>query len=169
MRTKHEYYRRFYIPATIKLWNELPLPLRSTTDTPFFKNELKDRTKIITPKYLHYGSRQANIYHCTLRLGCSNLTHDLYQIGVVESPLCQNCNSNTPEDTKHFLFECNTYIEQRAQMLHDIGELLHNHTEIAIDPKLLLYGNLQLDTQINEQLFHLVQRFIMTSKRFNLI
>ena len=60
---KAETYRQAFFPSTTTLWNNLPENILSRNDTnpsPFF----------------HNGSRKAQIIHCKLRLGMSDLNQD---------------------------------------------------------------------------------------------
>jgi hypothetical protein len=70
-------YRDSFLPSTIRLWNELPLEIKHATSLNIFKSQLNLNLSPI-PQYYNAGSRQYQILHARLRMGCSNLNFDLH-------------------------------------------------------------------------------------------
>ena len=96
-----------------------------------------------------------------MRMRCSNLKADLFQLHVVDDPLCA-C-SNQIETCDHFFFHCNLYMVQRVKFLIDLKAVCNN---ILIDTDLLLFGSETLSDDINREIFSLVELFILESGRF---
>ena len=80
-------YQNSFLPATIRIWNDLPLSVRSLPSLTSLKPSLN--SNMSTPKSMFsFGSRRAQILHTSLRLGCSSLNFDLHRRSIVDSPLC---------------------------------------------------------------------------------
>ena len=84
----HDYYDRSFVPASIKLWNELPPDIRGIKSHKALKAKLKIASSKKVPKCYSYGKRIQNILHTKLRLGCSDLNFDKHFIGLVPNNLC---------------------------------------------------------------------------------
>ena len=54
-----------------------------------------------------------------------------------EQRLCIVCNNQEVEDEKHFLIECNTYKDDRHNMIHQIGLVYPHFTNLSETHKLL--------------------------------
>ena len=63
------YYKSFFLPSAVQLWNGLPLETKLIESFHTFKNVRKKpavgRTKNV--KFFNYGSRRENIIQCQLR------------------------------------------------------------------------------------------------------
>lgn len=148
-------YSSSFLPRTIQEWNNLPEDVRTSTTIEAFKASL-NRTSRRTPKYYNSGTRLGQILHARLRLGCSSLNQGLYRISIVETPLC-TCGS--VENVSHYLLTCSNYMQSRQQFLSDIPcpRTLNN----------LLFGNEHLSLNEITILFGKVQKFILSTKRFD--
>ena len=143
-----------FIPKTTREWNSLPNNTKNSPSLNTFKHELNnDLPKV--PNYFFVGNRKAQILHTRLRLGCSSLNSDLYNNHVSDSCLCM-CGSQ--ETAKHFLLECNTFNHIRNTTI--------NTLIIAFDVDILLKGCPLYSDEVNEQIFLVVQSFIIQSNRF---
>ncbi len=96
------------VPASVELWNNLPLELRCLNSYKALKNRLKKNQTKNTPNYYHHGFRPLNILHAKLRIGCSDLNHDKNLIGLSDTNLC-TCGE--VETAEHFLLECGTNLK----------------------------------------------------------
>ena len=156
VRTRTNFYSEYFLPATINMWNNLPLDVRKSTSLSIFKNKLVTRSKE-TPKYYYVGTRKGQILHARLRMNSSSLNEHLFLRNLVDSP---KCTCGHVESTYHFLFECYKYDQLRYSTIHTLN------LNQPVDVNLLLYGSdlLTLDENIN--VFNLVQKYIVQSKRF---
>ena len=76
-------YQNSFLPATIRIWNDLPLTVRSLPSLTSFKQSLN--SNMSKPKSIFsFGSRRAQILHTRLRLGCSSLNFDLHRRTIVD-------------------------------------------------------------------------------------
>ncbi len=74
----------------------MPYILRGIKSYKALKLRIKKRSYNDVPKHYYYGKRSQNILHTKLRLGCSDLNHDKYHIGLVPNNLC-DCDLNESE------------------------------------------------------------------------
>ena len=168
IRTSREYYSKFFIPYTVSLWNDLPLTIRQTDNNKSFKRYLKNRTRLVVPGYYGFGNRQLNIWHTQLRLNCSNLNYDLFNINIIGSPICLQCHGNHIEDKSHYLLYCQAYANSRQVLFDKILDILSKQPlNYIIDTNLLLFGKPELSYNDNVQIFEVVQEFIKSTNRFS--
>ena len=119
-------YQRSFVPATTKLWNQLPLSIRTENSLPKFKRALEKKLGIEpAPPYYSLGKRLGNTLHTTLRLGMSSLNAHKFQIQKTNDPSC-SCGSSC-ETVKHFIFHCPIYQTARQHLLNTISESLHHN------------------------------------------
>ena len=62
----------YFLPSTIKLWNNLPLTLRKTESLSIFNKHLKNQNAKV-PTYYYIGSRIGQILRARLRMNSSSL------------------------------------------------------------------------------------------------
>ena len=55
-----------------------------------------------------------------LRLGHFRLKTHLYRINLADDPLCDFCNSGSPQDLHHIIFNCSHLSLQRMLLVHDL-------------------------------------------------
>ena len=84
---------------------------------------------------------------------CSNLNNHLVIRHISENPNCQ-CNEDI-EDVKHFLLDCKLHTSSRDKYIPSNTSLEN-----------LLYGNPNLNTRTNMEIFESVALFIEDTKRF---
>ena len=156
-------YSNSFFPAATRQWNNLKETTKqSPTPDSFKRNFLKENPRPKRNLLYYRGSRQNQIIHAKLRLGCSPLNFDLHaKLHVIDSPLC-SCDLSEPEIVEHFFFHCPKYTRIRRTMRAGITTL---------DPQCynvhsVLHGNPNLDEQKNIQLFKIVHQFLDASKRF---
>ena len=107
------------------------------------------------PKYFYQGERNAQVLHARLRLGCSSLNADLYNNHISEN---NSCSCRQPETAEHFLLNCNKYITLRRETIHNIN--------VAYNTETLLKGCPLYSDDVNGEIFNIVHKFIVESKRF---
>ena len=73
---KTETYRQSFFPSTTTLGNKLPENIQRTKSISQVKHFLS-RNDTNPPPFFYIGSRKAQIIHCKLRLGISDLNYDL--------------------------------------------------------------------------------------------
>ncbi len=166
-RSNHEYYDKSFVPSSIDLWNSQPHNVRCIGSAKSLKTLLKTKVHKNVPKYYYYGSRQSNILHTKLRLGCSDLNADKFRIGVSDTDLCEHCGGGEVENANHFFLDCGTNLVAKVEMLDKITDILTiKGLDHLLDIDLLLFGSDQLSYEENKQVFGHVQQFIKESKRF---
>ncbi len=111
-----------------------------------------------------------NIHHTRLRLGLSHLRAHLFRNNLIPDPMCQFCNLEV-ETISHYLLRCPTYTVHRVRYLMDLNNILDPPYIAGLNDEkivsLFLYGDKNLNFDINEQLFIMAQSFIVNSKRFS--
>ena len=148
-----------FIPSTLRHWNSLDLPLRSLTSLYSFKNSLTSNVPSSPPLYFSFGEHKINILHTKLRHQCSSLKYDLFRVNLVDSPVCY-CG-HPCENAFHFFCECIIFNNERSILLQNLNIL---HVDFTLP--LLLFGNPQLSTELNTNIFRHVHHYIKSSKRF---
>ena len=94
-----------------------------------------------------------------MRMKCSNLNSDLYDLHVKDNPSCMYCNQI--EDANHFFLSCPMYTVEREQMIDTIHQQIDN-----IDINTILYGNESISIEQNQTIFQTVHEYIKNSGRF---
>ena len=80
-------YSEYFLPSTVKAWNDLPLPTRNLESLKSFKSLINTQnTKV--PAHYYDGCRLGQILHARLRMNCSVLNAHLFISDLVESPNC---------------------------------------------------------------------------------
>ena len=143
IRTRTCLYAGYYLPSSIKLWNELPLEFRNITSPNIFKNRLKVINKK-HPSYYYIGSRLAQVLHARLRMDSSLLNMHLFLCNLVDNP---NCTCGQTETTAHFLLQCRNYSVIRDTTINSLNLL------VPITAKLLLHGSTALTDEQNTLIF----------------
>ena len=153
---KTEKYKNSFFPSTIKIWNALTDSIKNEDNNDRFKRELYPLNS--TNMLFYCGNRKSNIIHAQIRMNCSNLNNDLFNMHVLDSPKCL-CSHNV-ENAHHFFFDCPLYNIERLQMTNVVGQI----TDLTLHT--LLHGNINLDFDRNCIVFEAVQNFIVKSGRF---
>ena len=104
-------------------------------------------------------------------MGLSHLRAHLFCYNLIDNPICQFCNVE-PETTGHYVLRCPSFHAARTRyLLGIIANLDHDYVNALNDDKILdifLFGDLELDDQVNEVLFSMALTFINSSKRFDM-
>ena len=80
-----------------------------------FKNEVEKKMENSKP-WFYVGNRRKSIVHSRLRMNCSQLSDDLYTLGIINNPSCL-CG-HVREDATHFLLFCPLYSQQRRKLFN---------------------------------------------------
>ena len=154
--TRSTFFQNSFIPSTTKTWNTLPQQLKNSKDINEFKRQInKDNEK--TPAYYYSGNRQGQIIHTRMRLKCSPLNADLYDMHIIEDPSC-SCG-HSYENPEHFFFHCPRYNLTR-QIFREIDGRINQ------DTRTFLYGSRDVDSDSNEKLFAIITKYICRTNRF---
>ena len=151
-----ETYRNSFILSSTTLWNDLPPHVQEIQSLSQFKRYLRSPDEI-PPPYFYLGNRQAQILHCRLRLGMSNLQDDLFKRHLSLITTC-SCNYSF-ETADHLLLHCKNFHHQRNNTIFKLPVNLRTIEN-------LLNGNRNLSLQINEEIFDCVHEFIISTNRF---
>ena len=109
------------------------------------------------PKFYFIGKRLGQIHHARLRTNCSSLNLHLFSKNLTDSPLCA-CGS--VEDTYHYLLVCNRFSNLRRDLLNAVSLICRPTIDV------FLFGNDELSTEQNKNIFLAVQNFVLKTKRF---
>ena len=152
----------YFLPSTVKAWNNLPISIKSANTLTAFKQQLTNATPAI-PEYYYTGGRLDQIIHTRLRTKCSSLNQHLFKRNLVENP---SCACGEIESNEHFLLECprNNFI--RKNLLNTIRNCTTLLANVSTD--LLLCGDRVPFVQNNTTIFIAVQEYTKKSKRFAL-
>ena len=75
------------------------------------------------------------------------------------------------EDTEHFLLLCNSFIEQRQNLLAGVNDVLEacGYSEAPDNNilQLLLYGNKNLPLEANRLILNVTMNYIFETERFD--
>ena len=143
-----------FIPSVIKSWNSIEPKDRNL---PHFES-----TVCFAPNVLYnFGERFINIIHAQLRMKCSNLKAHLHLLHVVDSPSCQ-CGHNM-EDNNHYLLKCPLYNTMRNKMFNIVSQYV---PYANIDEYILLFGDNEISTENNLEIFKAVHSYIKGTARF---
>ena len=94
---KTETYGQSFSPSTTTLWNNLPENIQRTKSVSQVKHLLfRNDTNPPAPPFFYNGCRKAEITHCKLRLGISDLNYDL-----LNRHLTTNSSCDCGEKKKH--------------------------------------------------------------------
>ena len=153
---KTETYRQSFFPSTITLWNNLPENIQRTKSISQVKHFLS-RNDTNPPPFFYNGSRKAQITHCKLRLGISDLNYDLLNRHLTTNSSC-DCGERK-ETSKHYILHCPRFTHVRQNTIFKLPANLLNITT-------LLQGDPNISNNMNSLIFKAVQDFITQSGLF---
>ena len=156
LQTNTQLYFNSFLPSADRLWNDLPDEIQNPNTIASFKRCLSVN-RHSPHAYYNAGKRLGQIYHPRLRTKCSSLNEHHFSRNIADSFLC-TCGS--VEDTKHFILECPLYSNLRHEMLTVFSEFCLPSLNV------ILFGNPDLTTHSNTQIFNAVQSFILKTKCF---
>jgi len=150
--SRTNFHHNSFIPSTVRLWNELPIHIRTAS---LYSLKFFLQNKRIVPQYFYSGSRIGQILHTRIRTESSGLKEHLFKKNLVDDPYCI-CKQI--ESSEHFLLYCPLYRLIRQNMINNIS--------CQATTQNLLFGNPLLSDIENKQNFIIIQDFIVKSKRF---
>ena len=77
------YYQNYFLPSSIKLWNNIPYDIRLNSSKYCF-NRFLNRNLGKKSYYSNFGSRKEQIIFVRLRLKCSSLKDHLFKILLIQ-------------------------------------------------------------------------------------
>jgi hypothetical protein len=152
-------FEKSFMPSATKLWNELPIETRLIADPLLFKMALMRKPDPNIKKLFSFGKRKMNLIHARLRMCCSSLRANLYDMHIIDISGC-NCGAER-EDAIHYFFVCPLYLRERNALQEIIIPLA------PFNLRTLLYGSETLTLSDNKIIFQAVQGYIEKSKRFD--
>ena len=156
IRTRTSLYSNYFLPSTIKLWNNLSIDIRNSGSLNIFKSRIGAQNEK-RPLFYNAGSRMGQILHARMRMNSSCLNEHLFRRSLVDSP---NCTCGQIESNRHFLLYCHKYSDLRRRTIFALN------FQVQIDLNLFLYGSDALTLEQNTEVFLKVQSYILKSKRF---
>ena len=156
IRTNSQLCSNSLLPSAVRDWNELPEEIRSAPSLSAFKHKL-NRNLGMPPKFHFTVKRLGQIYHARLRTNCSSLNLHLFSKNLTDSPLCA-CGSI--EDIYHYLLVYNRFSSLRRDLLNTVSMICRPTIDV------FLFGNDELSTEQNKNIFQAFQNFVLKIKRF---
>ena len=106
-------FKKYCIPSSILIWNDLGQDVKNITTFNSFKMKLNSMTrpKGIPNLYL-FGNRYMSIIHARIRNNCINLNNDLFLNHLKSDPIC--VFGTGTKNAEHFFFKCNRYSDEKA-------------------------------------------------------
>ena len=150
-------YQLSFFPQATKIWNNLDPILQNTADYNQFKTLLQKNIPCDNPLF-HIGTRHETIVMARLRMKCSNLAADLFDLNIIESARC-GCGHDY-EDALHYFFVCHLHNRPRAAL---------HAAVIGLAPftlRTLLFGYNSLSFAENSSIIRFTIKFINDSNRF---
>lgn len=160
-------YQQSFLPATLNLWNDLDSTIRESPSSDIFKLRLKlkyrrNNNNSKPPSYYLIGKRYTNLTHARIRNKCSALKFDLFRANIIQEKNC-SCGALT-ENAEHFFLYCPNYDIQRNRLFFNLSDL-----ETTICVNTFLFGDNNLNDELNALLFSYVQSYIEETGRFQII
>ena len=154
---KSSQHMNSFIPSMTNKWNNTDDNIKYLGGLNELKAHLRKHDKK-APPYYYIGERKYSIHHARMRMNCSLLAADLFNMKIIDSPKCE-CGHDW-ENAEHYLFECRLHAHAR--------EILDNiDANIPRDSKTFLCGQEGLTTSMNSKIFKWVIKFIGETKRFD--
>lgn len=164
--------RNAFVHSTVKLWNSLPVNIRSVNSLNTFTLKLKAHLyrqysgKFIPRLYSLAPLGKAPVYHCRLRLGLSALNFHRFTYNFVDDKSCLNCDADC-ENIRHYLYNCPAYADPRAALLRELSNYLPVNiiNDQVILEKTLLYGSSDFETSLS--IFACLHTYLNATGRFS--
>ena len=166
--TKHHFFKNYFLPLTIKDWNNLDPQIRKSKRISIFKSNI---LKFIRPK-------PNNVYYChnpkgiklltRLRLGLSHICEHKFKHNFQEclNPFC--LYGNEIETSTHYLLHCPTYINKRLTFLNKTKSIncsILEYSDAAVT-KVLIFGDNTLSNSSNTIILNSTIEYIISTQRF---
>jgi len=149
-------YAKSFLPDTTKIWNSLSDSCTTANTLGEFKSIIKKESQKEIYFDLNLGTRNCQIIHTRLRLGCSDLNADKFNRFLTTIPSC-SCGHYF-EDALHYFLTCSEYTEIRSEMYF---------YSKGFDLKSILYGCSGVSASVNREILQSVHSFISRSRRFS--
>ena len=169
------YVKLSFFWQVMYLWNSLDALIRQAPTLNQFKVLLKAQSPYKPNKLYDYFKTNSAVQHARMRMGLSGLNAQRKKYNFIDYNSCPLCG-NRPEDSLHFLLICPSLATFRQVMMRDICYIFSKLTHINFyntSPlsrkqisNVLLYGSPLLTFDDNISIFHAVNQYIESSKRF---
>ena len=113
-------------------------------------------------KWCRLKSRTLDVAITRLRVGFCRLRASMHNMGLADSPICQNCRLNVEETVTHFLIECPGYINQRNELKRKLFTL--GIVRITSD---ILLGASNEEDNIKEKITEELGKFLIKTKKLD--
>ena len=149
-------YRQSFFLSTTTLWNNLLENIQWTKSLSQVKHFLS-RNDTNPPPFFYNGSQKAQIIHCKLCLGMSDLNYNLLNRHLTTNSSC-DCGERK-DKSEHYILHCPHFAHVRQNAMFKLPANLLNITT-------LLQGDPNTSNNMNSLIFKAVQDFITQSGRF---
>ncbi len=156
LRTRTNAFKNSFIPATIKLWNNLDVSVRNSITLSDFKKKISGIKFKIKERYIT-GPKKGQIMLNRIRMGHSGLHQHLKNNHIQDEEACE-CGYGC-ENPHHYLFDCTHHTGVRQIMLDKLPGIQRN---VAI----FINGDDNQSEKINKSILGAVTTFIVQSNRF---
>ena len=162
-------YKLSFFPSTIDDWNKLDDVTKKSVSVNSFKKKIFN--KIRPKKKSYYGIADDYAKYITLlRMGLSPLRAHKYRYNFQDTSDANCLVCGIVEDTAHYLIHCRSYFLTRHILFQHINSIL-NIDFLRLPSKekvkILLYGNENVDDDLNRRVLNEVALFITKSKRLD--
>jgi hypothetical protein len=153
--TRTNQYADYFLPSTIKLWNNLPLTLRKTeslSTNVYLKKTLKSKCQS-SYLLLHIGLNELGKYYM-------RVFEHLFLRNLVDSPNCL-VGWGGVDTTSHYILHCSRFADIKQALIVSISNI-----PVNITINLLLFGTNELTDEQNTLIVVSIQKYIVKIKRF---
>ena len=171
IRSRTEKFRSSFYPDCLFEWNNLDPELREPPSVSILKKKLFLHIRLPAKSVYGIHNPKGIAYLTQLRVGLSKLNFHKFKHNFQDTvnPMC-SINDGI-EDTEHFLLLCNSFTEQRHDLLAGVNDLLeaYGYSE-ALDNnilQLLLYGNKNFPLEANRLILNATMNYIFETERFD--
>ena len=169
IRCKSSRYMNSFFPNGVNAWNIIISHFPNMPSISILKCHVLSLIRPVKKSIFNIYDPIGVRYLFRLRVDLSPLRSHKNCHGFVDTPsdICI-CNDGI-EDTKHFLFVCPFYINQRASLVATVSRILqkYNLVNLVNQSHLYLYGHKTIDFADNKQIISSTIKFIKETERFS--
>ena len=168
IRTKR--FQNSFLPYCISQWNALDCHIRNLPTISSFKHALFKFFRPSPASIFKVNQPQGIVLLTRLRVGFSHLREHKFRHNFMDTldPFC-SCRTNSIETTEHYLLQCPNYSAYRSVLidsLHSMNLMLLPFKVYTLT-KILLFGDLAFDDDVNQGILRAVITFILSTCRFD--
>ena len=165
-------YQNSFFPDAIKAWNNLAnigQVFHSCTSLPAFKDKILSLIRFSPKSIVRIHNRRGLNHIFQLRVGLSALRTHKRRHNFRDTPSDWCACMSSPESISHFLFECQLFHLQRAQLFNEVHQVInkYNLCELTRNIDLYLYGHRSITNSDNKKIILATIKFIEVTGRLD--